>query len=251
MTGAAGPSRREQQIAGAFVDLADGSVGDLPASDLLGRLVGHCVELLDVAAAGVLLAEPDGTVRLVASSCDRLRALALFELSCGAGPGLAAYRGGLVVEQPDLTVADPRWMELTYRARAAGFGRAHALPLRLRTHALGALDLLGHRAGRLSETDRMLGQALADVAAVALTQRRTLDTHRQRSEQLAGALRSRVYIEQAKGMLAERLGVDPGTAFERMRQHSRRAGRRLDDVARGIVDDGCGLPGDAPTAPPR
>ena len=56
------------------------------------------------------------------------------------------------------------------------------------------------------------------------------------NEQLQTALNSRVIIEQAKGKLAERLGVDMDQAFGLLRDRARTSNRGLSDLARGFVD---------------
>jgi AmiR/NasT family two-component response regulator len=65
---------------------------------------------------------------------------------------------------------------------------------------------------------------------------------RERTQQLEHALESRIVIEQAKGVLAERLEIGPDEAFEVLRRAARSAQIRLHDLAREVVA--------APTTPP-
>jgi AmiR/NasT family two-component response regulator len=57
----------------------------------------------------------------------------------------------------------------------------------------------------------------------------------ERNDQLQRALETRIVIEQAKGVLAERLDVDPDTAFALLRRAARSSRRRLHDVAAEVV----------------
>ena len=74
-------------------------------------------------------------------------------------------------------------------------------------------------------------QALADVATIAILQHRVgLEAHVV-NEQLNEALNSRIVIEQAKGVIAERAGIDTDEAFARLRNYARSNNLRLADVA--------------------
>ena len=82
----------------------------------------------------------------------------------------------------------------------------HALPLRLRGEAIGALNLFHRTPGPLPDADLALGQALADVATIGILQERAIRRGEVLNEQLQTALNSRVIIEQAKGVLAQASG---------------------------------------------
>jgi len=81
-----------------------------------------------------------------------------------------------------------------------------------------------------------VGQALADVASIGLLQERAMLQQELLAEQLQTALNSRIRIEQAKGVLAERSGLEIDQAFAMMRQFSRQTSRRLSDVATGVIE---------------
>jgi AmiR/NasT family two-component response regulator len=118
----------------------------------------------------------------------------------------------------------------------AGFQAAHAVPLRLRGDVLGALNLFRSEAVALTTSDLSTAQALADVATITLVQSRATEDARIVRDQLQQALNSRVIIEQAKGVLAERLGCGVEEAFVRLRRHARSNGRRLSEVAREVSE---------------
>ena len=128
-----------------------------------------------------------------------------------------------------------RWPEFAPAAAGAGFAAMQALPLRLRDEVIGAMNLLMLTPGQLDETGLRVGQALADVATIGLLQERGLRHQEVVAEQLQGALNSRVMIEQAKGVLAERLGLDMGQAFDLMRGQARIQNRRLAELAEAVA----------------
>ena len=233
---------REQRVAEAFVALADSLVDDFDLPEFLHQLTTHCLDLLDADGAGVMLADPDGRMRLLASSDETARALELFEIDGDQGPCLAAYRSGHTVEHRRLDIPDPRWVRFADRAYDAGYLSTHAIPLRLRDEVIGALNLFSHAPGPLTEPHQQLAQALAAVATIALLQHRAIGTHRTLTEQLQAAFTSRVNIEQAKGLIAERLRIDPDEAFQRIRRHARHTNRKLSTLAHDLIAGTTTLP---------
>ncbi|HEY3557849.1 MAG TPA: GAF and ANTAR domain-containing protein [Kribbella sp.] len=224
--------RREHRIAQVFIELADTLVADFDVVDFLRTLAEVCVELLDVHAAGLMLADEDGVLHVMASSDDQVELLELFELQRNEGPCPECFRAGQPVVNTDLR----RWPEFAAAAAAGGYVSAHAVPLRLRGHVIGALNLFRSEIQPLSDEDITLGQALADIATIGLLHERKARGQQVLTEQLQGALDSRILIEQAKGMLAERAGLSPAEAFVAMRSYARGTGQRLADVAQGVLD---------------
>jgi GAF domain-containing protein len=225
-------------MARSFVDLADTLVRDFEILEFLDLLCRRCVEVLDVAAAGVLLADKGGALRLVAASSEAMRVLEVFEVQHDEGPCLEAYRSGEQIETGDLSHASSRWPRFAPKAVEAGFRRAFGFPLRLRTDRIGALNLFRTTATDLDAADIRAAQALADIAAIGILQERALREANALSEQLQHALNSRVTIEQAKGMVVSKLGIGMGEAFERLRGHSRHQNILLRDVAAAVIDGG-------------
>ncbi|WP_239377087.1 MULTISPECIES: GAF and ANTAR domain-containing protein [unclassified Frankia] len=227
---------KEQQLSEAFVALADSLVADYDVVDLLHRLASHCVTLLNVAAAGLLLADQRGSLQVVAASSETSRLLELFQLQHDQGPCLDCYHSGTAVTVPDIDLTAGQWPIFAAETLAAGYQSVHALPMRLRNEVIGTLNLFGTRPGLLDDTDARVGQALADVATIAILQERAIRRSEILAEQLQHALTSRVLIEQAKGVLAERGTLDMAQAFNLLRRHARNTNTRLTDLARGIVD---------------
>ena len=117
--------------------------------------------------------------------------------------------------------------------------------MRLREQVIGALNLFRADAGALAPADVRIGQALADVATISLLHERSMRHSDTLNEQLQTALNSRVIIEQAKGKLAERLGLDMDQAFSLLRDQARASNRRLSDLAWAFVDGAEALTGPA------
>jgi hypothetical protein len=227
---------REALLARTLVELADNLVDDFDVVELLSLLTDRCVEVLDISAAGVMLAAPEGDLRVVASSSEAMRVLKLFELQSDEGPCLDCYRSGEAVSDEDVATAGGHWPRFAPVAVEAGFRSVHALPLRLRGTIIGALNLFGPRVGALSDADLVAGQGLADVATIAVIQQRVAAESRLLVDQLNTALSNRIVIEQAKGVLAERTGLSMESAFEAMRRHARNRNLHLADVAKGVID---------------
>jgi len=228
---------REQAVSAAFVELADTLVVDFDIADFLHTLAVRCVELLDVHAAGVMVTDQRGHLRVMASSSERAHMVELFEVESDEGPCVECFATGQPVSDTDLRVVDTRWASFSQRAGEAGFTAVHAVPMRLRDEVIGVLNLFSTQTGSLTDGDAFLGRALANVTTIGLLQQRAIHHRDTIVEQLEGALNSRVVIEQAKGVLFERLKLDMHDAFGTLRSYARRTNRRLSDVARDVIDD--------------
>jgi GAF domain-containing protein len=227
---------REAVLARTLVELADTLVDDFDVVDLLTRLADRCVEVLDVEAAGIMLAATDGPLRVMASSSDAMRVLELFEIQAQDGPCLDCHRTGAPIVNPDLGASDGPWPRFAAEAIAAGFHSAYALPMRLRGSVIGALNLFRTGSGAMDVVDIEVAQAFADVATIAMLQHRAAHEAQVINDQLTHALNSRVVIEQAKGMIAERLGLDMEQSFRALRGHARNHNLRLADLSAAIID---------------
>jgi GAF domain-containing protein len=227
---------READVVRSLVEMADTLVDDYDVVDLLTGLAGRCVTLLGASAAGVMLASPAGSLGLVASSSEAMRLLELFELQAQEGPCVDAFRSGETTEHETLIPGSGPWPSFTAAALEVGFRSAFAIPLRWRDVTLGALNLLSVSQEPMGDADKIVARAFADLAALSIVQHRASAEARRLNEQLSGALTSRIVIEQAKGVLAERAGVDLAEAFSRLRSYARSNNLRLTDVAMAVVD---------------
>ena len=228
----------QQRITEVFVEVADSLTDDFDIIDLLQRLSERCVELLDVSAAGILLANQYDELQLLAASDENTRLLELFALQHDQGPCVECYRSGRARTDIDLTTvaALDRWPRFTAQARRSGFARTHAIPLRLRQRVVGALNLFHQQSGTFTTADQLLAQALADIATIAILQQRTLHQSQLERVQLQTALDTRIVIEQAKGILAERWHTTIDDAFTILRNHARSHRLRLTDLAGQVID---------------
>jgi transcriptional regulator with GAF, ATPase, and Fis domain len=224
-----------------FVELADSLVDDFDMVELLTRLADRCVEVLDVSAAGLMLVAPEGDLRAVAASSEAMRLVELFELQTQEGPCLDCYRNHEPVLNQHLDEVEDRWPRFAPVAIKAGFSSVHALPMRLRGDVIGALNLFRADRAEMDEADVVAGQALADVATISILQHRAAAESRLINAQLSHALNSRVLIEQAKGVLAERAHFAMEAAFARMRNHARSHNLKLVDVAERVLDGTLGV----------
>lgn len=227
---------REVSVSRAFVALADTLVDDYDIIDLLYRLVGFCVQLLPAQAAGIVLGDARHELRAVAASSEAAQLMELLQLQSNEGPCLDCFQTAAPVSIADLAEAIDRWPAFVAAVQQrSDFRSVHALPLRLRDRAIGALNLFHRQPGPLPDADLVLAQALADVATIGILQERAIRRGEVLTEQLQAALTSRVVIEQAKGAIAQHSGLDLDQAFQRLRSYARSGNLKLGDVARDIV----------------
>ncbi|MFC6083653.1 ANTAR domain-containing protein [Sphaerisporangium aureirubrum] len=230
--------RRTAQV---FVELADTLVAGFDVIDFLQALAEHAVEIFEVDAAGILLADQRGALMRVAASSQEVRLLELFQLQEEEGPCLDCFRGGAPVMCADLSADPSMWPRFSATAHEIGFSAVHAFPLRLRGQVLGTMGLFNTLAGELPQDTTSVAQALADVATIGILNERTLREQQAVTEQLQYALNSRVVIEQAKGMLAERSKINVGDAFTVLRKYARDHNRTLSSVAHELINNRTGM----------
>jgi transcriptional regulator with GAF, ATPase, and Fis domain len=223
-------------LSDTFVELADTMVAEFDVIDFLHLLTDRSVALLGASAAGVVLADPRGELRVAAASSEEAGLLELFQLQNDQGPCLDCFRTGRPVTADDLTGPCQRWPRFAEAAARSGFRTVEALPMRLRDQVIGALNLFRAEPGPIDPADLRIGQALADVATIGLLHERNVRRREAVAEQLQAALNSRVVIEQAKGKLAERLSIDMDRAFNMLRDYARNTNQPLTDVARTLVE---------------
>lgn len=231
-----------ERLAEVFVEMADTLVDDFDLVEFLQRVAARTAELMDVTAVGLLLADHHGELQFMAASDEATRLLELFQLQNHEGPCLDAFRSGEPVVNADLTRAADQWPTFAPQAAARGYRSVHAIPLRLRGQVIGALNLFGDETGHLDAADVTVAQALADVATIGLLQERAIHSGEVLTEQLQGALNSRIVIEQAKGLLAGLHGLDLDQAFTLLRGYARGHNRRLVDLAHAVISDPAAVP---------
>ncbi len=225
---------RQALTATTFVEIVDALVDDFDVIEVLTVLTARSVELLEAAAAGILLVDTDGQLRVIGASTEQVGLLELFQIQNDEGPCLDCFRTGTGVSHADLSTPSP-WPQFAPESLRAGFPSVCAVPLRLKDLILGCLNLFMAEPVALSDAEIALAQALADVACIAIVQDMATRDAAIREGHLQHALNSRIVIEQAKGMIAERVGIDMEEAFARLRGFARSSNRGLTEVAEGIV----------------
>jgi hypothetical protein len=227
---------RYERLAKAFVGLADTLVADYDVVELAQQLIDHAMALLPIVAAGIVLGDSKGDLHVFATSSQQTRMLELLQLHADSGPCVDAYRTGQPVLVEDLHAEATRWPAFVERADEYDLRAVTALPLQLRKDRVGALNLFADEVGPMAAADVAIGQALADVAAIGILHRQELSHAEAVNQQLQTAFTTRLIIEQAKGIIAERARIDMDQAFHLLRAQARRTNRRLADLAGAVID---------------
>ena len=228
---------REDLLARTFVELADTLVDDFDVVEVTQMLVERCVEASSmrrrpdscwrtrVATSACWPRPPTSSESWSSSRCRRRKVLAS-----------TATARACPSSDRDLAHTNGRWPSFAPVALEAGYRSVHALPVSLRQHVIGALNLFRSDTGAFSELDVVVAQAVADATAIAILQQRALHDARLLADQLRAALNSRILIEQAKGMLAERARLSIGDAFIQIRRYARNHNQQLTVVCQSVLD---------------
>jgi GAF domain-containing protein len=224
------------KLSDAFVEVADTLVDDFDVVDFLSTLTEHAVAVSGAAAAGLLLADHNGRLQVMAATDQTVRSLELYQLQNEEGPCLDAFRLHEPVVNADLAHAGARWPRFAPRAIEAGYQSVHAFPMRLRDRVIGALGLFGSEDHRFDPDEVRVVQALADIATIGLLQQRSIAQAEAMTEQLQVALNSRIIIEQAKGAFAQLNDISVDEAFRRLRQEARASRRKLTEVCAEVLE---------------
>ncbi|MDH6238450.1 GAF and ANTAR domain-containing protein [Cryobacterium sp. CG_9.6] len=229
---------RTALVTDAFVKLAAALVGEYDVVDVLHILVEQSVLLLDVDAAGLLLADQNGVLQVLASTNEESQLVEILQSQAGVGPCVDAYRTGTVVTIDDIASAESaQYPDFQTAALSQGFRSVHAIPMRLRPNTIGALNLFRTTTGTLTLEDAAIGQALADVATISILHKRSVRDNTAVNEQLQRALNSRVLIEQAKGVIAQRNQLTINDAFNRLRTYARAHNESIHDSAEKVINN--------------
>jgi GAF domain-containing protein len=219
----------------SFVGVIEAMVNRPDLVDFLHWICVRSTVLLDIAAAGVMLADEDDQLRVIAASNEETRFLEIFTIQHKEGVCFDVFQTG-EAEQVSLAASAERWPKFATVARAHGYRWVAGLPLRYNGEILGTMNLFRGEEKPLSQEDFRVAQALTDVTTLALLQRRETAQARKHAKELQFALDSRVLIDQAKGMLAERLHITPDEAFNLLRRRARDSNRKLRAVADEVVN---------------
>jgi hypothetical protein len=227
----------ESSLLRAFAAMTGALAKEHDEVAMLQTLADACKESLDIDAAGVLLADPEsGRLDLVTSTDEMIRVVELVEFTDEVGPGVEAHRDSRVVSVPDIARLPTRNARFRDSALSVGLLAVYVVPLRLRSRTIGSVSLFRDRVGEPSGADRRAARALVDVAAVGILHDRATRVSELLQQDLQEAFRSRVAIEQAKGVLAHAHDESPEAALVRMRDFAERRRIAIDAVAAGVLD---------------
>jgi len=226
-------STAETDVAAAFAELAETLVSGIDIDKYLADVCRHSVSFVGADTAAVVYATGQDPAR-VAAADERGHRLAVRSLEATRSPWAECMGTGTAISTADLADESQRWPWFVQLAGQAGVRAITVLPVRSLTGVAGALALIG---GPMPDARGIrLARSLCDAAGYGMV----VAEHRSRLEiavsQLQLALSSRIVIEQAKGILAERWKVAPDEAFRTLRRHARTTQRRLADVAHAIID---------------
>jgi hypothetical protein len=219
-----------------FAVLADTLVDDFDLVELLYLLIERSLTFTSADAAGILLVDEAGALQCMAASEERTRLLELFQIQNAEGPCRDAIERGRPLHVGDLRAQQERWPTFAPKALSVGFVAVHAVPLRLRGQTLGAMNLFSTTAGGVGPSERLVAQAMADVATIGILQQRGVYEAQTVIGQLQQALQSRVVIEQAKGVVAQQASVGMDDAFDLLRTFARHRNLKLGAVVAMVVE---------------
>jgi GAF domain-containing protein len=225
-----------QAIAAAFVTLADAAAAGHSEPEILELLCSHCIGLFDITAVVIVLADQREQLQVAAATVGHGGWVHQVDTDPGA-PFAECVRLDQPVSLSTSPAGQSTWPEFASRAREHGITSVHLLPVRSPAPVGGAVGLFDAQLLEFTAQDVDLAHALVDAAAAALAQRHALDQAQVRIGQLQHALDSRVVIEQAKGVLAARGGIDVEHAFGALRDYARRHQMRLDQLASKVIVD--------------
>jgi hypothetical protein len=227
---------REAELSGLLVSLADTLSEDVDVVELMTVLAEGTVSILAVDEAGVVLADPRGSLRVVASSSERMRNLELYEMQNQDGPCLECFSSGEAVLNVHLdAIDDGRWPHFARRARQVGYHVVHAFPIRHRAVTIGMVNAFATAEFDLAPDEIQVGEAMAQMAAIGLLHQRAALDRQTVIEQLQHALDARVTVEQAKGVLSERFGTSLVDAYQLLRNYARRNATSVTSVADAVL----------------
>jgi GAF domain-containing protein len=197
--------------------------------------VAETDRLFGVDGAGLMLVGGDGVLRYMVASDEPGRMLEAIQEQVGEGPCVDAFLEDGPVTAEDLE-ADQRWPSAGPLAAGHGIGAVLGVPIDLREGPVGTLNVYAARPRPWDDSEVAAIQAYTRIIASLLRTAARAHVSGKAAAQLQQALDQRSLIEQAKGILMARQGLDQQAAFELLRSRARSTRRRLHDVARETVD---------------
>ena len=225
---------RSDEVALAMHELAHLLVSEESVDTTLERVARLAARTIDDCdAAGVTL-YVDGKYVTAAHTDERTLAVDNGQYVRDEGPCLQAMRDQAVLRF-DVEEAEERWPGFVADARANDVRSFLAAPLMLRGESIGALNLYSSKPSGFTALDDVLVALFTGQAAIALANARMYADAVRLTNQLQEAIGSRSVIEQAKGVLMAREGIDADDAFALLRRESQNRNVKLRDLAADVV----------------
>ncbi|WP_275002344.1 GAF and ANTAR domain-containing protein [Promicromonospora iranensis] len=223
--------------ADTLADAASALVREHDTSDLLVRLVRDAATLAGGAAAGLLVRASDAAhLELLAATDHVATHLEVYQAQQHEGPCVDVCTTGRPVMAAEASEILSRWPVTGRAILDAGFRRVQAYPLVWQGRMLGGLNIFGREEGTTDSESARMAHAYADMLTLVIAQpERAADG--EIDDRLARVLRGRVTIEQAKGVLAQRLGVDMTRAYEVLLDKRDQDGTTLTKVAQQVITE--------------
>lgn len=225
------PSDGADHFDSPFDSLGESLASDADPLEFSTLLIQLFAELFGMDDAALVTKSASGALRLLVATGEAVKQVDLFQVTSREGPCPECCRSGQIIAVADLATVTDRWPRLCAVAAVAGFRSAYAVPIRRSGRTVGSIDLFSARPRGLLPSDLRAAQGFADLASISISQVHAAHEAHLLESQLRRALISRVVIEQAKGVLAERYQIDMQGAFARLRSYARSHNRRLSDVA--------------------
>lgn len=227
----------------AFAAASAAMIRGVDSASTVHVLLSDCLGLLGADTAGVLVGVGDQGLELLVATSHKSLELELYQVQLSAGPCVETIETGQSIEESGRNRLEDRWPDFGRAMVAAGLETVLASPMHWHDRAFGGLNLFWRSPKVLTQDERELAQAFADISTLALMQSPGGDDTSAVADKLRVALQGRVVIERAKGALAhtEELGMDE--AFARLVKVSDETGRSLAEVAQSILDEVVTRPG--------
>jgi GAF domain-containing protein len=219
----------------AFADYARTIARRYEIGEVLYRLTDQVAEVLEVDGAGVSLGDAEGNLQFVTATDQPITRAEEGQIEAREGPCHDAFHSGDPVTVADLAF-DSRWPGFRTVALGAGLHAVAGIPMLIGERAVGAINIYNGTPREWPADDIADAQLLGDMAAGYIANARNLSEKERLATQLQHALDSRVVIEQAKGVIAERHQIATAAAFNFLRTHARSTNTKIHEVARAVVE---------------
>lgn len=218
----------------AFATAASGMVNADPVVDIMARLARDCAEVLDAEAVAVLVLDPHQNLSLLASTSSAATQLELLQSLDVTGPCVDVIETGVAQAGTGAHELTRRWGDVGRAIVAAGFTSVNSFPLVWHGRVLGGLNVFRGEQDR-SSVPESVGQAFADVAAVALVHSADISAD-ELTLRVERAMSARLLIENAKGVLSEIEARDMESAAVRLEQIAEEQRLNVPQAAQRVID---------------